>query len=155
MDKKVDLDLAAAHKYFAATCFNQAWDYIDKPSRTPEDDLAMILTSLASLWHWTQRPDCTAENLSVGYWQVSRVSALAGQAENARRYAEWSLRAIQGEDSGPFYLAYAYEALARAEMVSGNRAQMIEYLEKASQVSKRIEDEDAKKMVLDDLATVQ
>jgi hypothetical protein len=29
-----DFDIAAAHKYFAASCFNRAWDLIDKASDT-------------------------------------------------------------------------------------------------------------------------
>ena len=39
----------------------------------------MILYALASLWHWTQRPDCSTTNLSIGYWQAASVYALAGE----------------------------------------------------------------------------
>jgi hypothetical protein len=66
MDQDPGLDLEKAHRYFSAECFNRAWDYIDKPSRTPEEEQAMLLLSLASLWHWTQRPDCTPGNLFIG-----------------------------------------------------------------------------------------
>jgi hypothetical protein len=52
----------------------------------------MLQTTMASLWHWSQRADVTPQNLSVGNWQAARVFALLGQAENARRYGETALR---------------------------------------------------------------
>ena len=115
----------------------------------------MLLLSLASLWHWIQRPDCTPGNLSVGYWQVSRVYALLGQVEAARQYAQLCLKSSQGEGALPFHLGYAYEALARAEMVGPNLAKMEEYLQKAYQVSEKMADPEAKKQLLDDLATIK
>ena len=33
----------------------------------------MLRLSLAATWHWTQRPDCTSTNLSIGYWQTARL----------------------------------------------------------------------------------
>ena len=69
MAKEPEFDLQVAHRYFSATCFNQAWELIDKPERTAEEDEAMVQLSLASTWHWTQREDCTPANLSIGYWQ--------------------------------------------------------------------------------------
>ena len=38
MAKAPELDVAAAHKYFSAHCFNKAWDLIEKTDRTPEDE---------------------------------------------------------------------------------------------------------------------
>ena len=75
----------------------------------------MLRLSLAATWHWTQRPDCTSTNLSIGYWQTARIYALLGQAENARRYAQMCFEVSQQPGVKPFFLAYAYEALARAE----------------------------------------
>ena len=69
--------------------------------------------------HWTQRPDCTSTNLSIGYWQTARIYALLGQAENARRYAQMCFEVSQQPGVKPFFLAYAYEALAQAEAAAG------------------------------------
>ena len=154
MTDEPELDLAAAHRHFSVECFNRAWDLIDKPGRTPAEDEQMIELSMSSIWHWTQRQDVTASNLSVGYWQISRVYALLRQAENARHYGQLSLEASQGEDVLPFYLGYAYEALARAAMVAGDRQQMVAYLAEARRVSERMADAEAKRMLLDDLATI-
>jgi hypothetical protein len=155
MPKKPDFDLGSAHRYFSAECFNRAWDLIEKPKRTAEDNQKMILLSLASLWHWTQRADCTPTNLSVGYWQASRVYALAGQIENARQYGLLCLKASQGEGVQSFYKGYAYEALARAEMVAGDREKMTEFLQQAFHFAEQVADPVEKKMLSDDLNTIQ
>lgn len=107
MADKPDFDLSAAHRYFSAHCFNQAWELIEKAERTPDEDEQMIRLSLAATWHWTQRSDCTPTHLSVGYWQAARIYAILGQAENARRYAQMCLEASQAPGVEPFYLAYA------------------------------------------------
>src|SRR4030042_4915474 len=135
MAKKPDFDLQAAHKYFSAECFNRAWDYIDKPGRKSNEGDMMLSLSLASLWHWTQREDCTPTNLSIGYWQVSRVYALLQQAESARRYGELCLEASGAEGVLPFFPGYAYEGLARAECVAGDQDKMENYLIQAHQVA--------------------
>jgi hypothetical protein len=155
MAKKVDFNLQAAHKYFSADCFNRAWDFIDKPVLKKDEEERMLQLSLASLWHWTQRQDCTSTNLSVGYWQVSRVYALLRQADNARRFGKLSLEASQAEGVTPFYQGYAYEALARAEMVSENLDEMEKYLIQAHQIATTLPDQEEKKMLLKDLTTIR
>jgi hypothetical protein len=148
-----DFDIAAAHKYFSAYCFNTAWDYIDKPNRTSEDDQTMIQLCLAALWHWSQRPDCSPRSLAIGYWQASRIYSLLGQVNNARRYALLSLEVSQNEE--PFYIGYAYEALARAELVAGNRQQMQDYLEKAQKFAAQVTDPEEKQLLDADLETIR
>jgi len=155
MTKKTDFDLSAAHKYFSADCFNKTWDYIDKPTRKTSEEDAMLRLSLASLWHWTQREDCSPTNLSVGYWQVARVFALLRQADNARHYGDLCLEVSQKEGVEPFYLGYAYEALARAEHVAGNEDKKEDFLVQAHQAATAISDAEEKKMLLKDLATLR
>lgn len=66
------------------------WQLIEKPDRTPEDDEQMIRLVQASLWRWTERGDCADKNLSIGYWQASRVQALVSEADTAQKYVpEW------------------------------------------------------------------
>jgi len=154
MTNKPDFDVAAAHKYFAAACFNAAWDLIDKSNRSAAEDEEMLRLAMASVWHWTQREDCTPENLSVGYWQVSRIYAVLRRAEDAQRYGQMSLETSQAEGVGPFYRGYALEALARAEAAAGNRARMERYLGQAQQMADAVPDVEARKMLLDDLKTL-
>ncbi len=153
MEKKSpDFDIKAAHKYFSAQCFNQAWELMDKAVRTPKEEGQMIQLNQASLWHWTQRDDCTPKNMSIGYWQASRIYALLGPAQDARKYANLSLENSRDEDS--FYKGYAYEALARAEKVAGDRAKMEEYLQKARQCAEEVLDPENRKMLEDDLVSI-
>jgi hypothetical protein len=154
MPKIPDFDLQSAHKYFSAECFNRAWDYIDKSVRNTEEDDWMLQFSLASLWHWRQRKDCTPTNLSVGYWQVSRVYALIGQTDQARHYGQLCLEVSKTEGVLPFYLGYAYEALARSEATAGEREKMKEFLSQAQQVASTLPDPEAKEQLLKDLATI-
>lgn len=126
MQDKPPLNIAHAHRHFAADCFNRAWELIDRPTRTTDEDDQMLGLAHASLWHWTQRPDCTDTHRSIGYWQLSRVYALVGDASNARRYGQRCLETSPQDD--PFSVGYAYEALSRAAVVAGDDAGAGEYL---------------------------
>jgi hypothetical protein len=152
MGNNSEFDAVAAHRFFSAQCFNKAWDLIDKADRSPEENQQMIQLNQASLWHWSQREDCTPRNLSVGYWQASRIHALLGDSDDAYRYAQLSLANSEGED--PFYAGYAYEALARAAMVSGDTARMKEYLSEARKWADTITDEESRSMLVKDLDTI-
>jgi len=155
MTKQPDFDVAAVHKHFSTQCFNKAWDLMDKPARTAEEDEQMVRLSLASHWHWTQREDYTEKETSIAHWQTSRIYAMLGQADNARRYGQLCLDASQGEDLPPFCLGYAYEALARAESVAENGDKMEEYLSKARRVADTMSDPDIQKQFLEDLDTIK
>ena len=152
--REPDFDVVAAHRYFAAFCFNSAWDLIDKPNRTPDEDERMLRLSLASTWHWTQRPDCTNTTLSIGYWQTSRIYALLNQPHNARRYGNLCLAASEDAAVEPFYRAFAYEALARAESVAGNLTLAAQHVSEGRRFAAEVTDAEDQKVVLTDLDTV-
>jgi len=154
MADEPSFNINEAHQYFSAEYFNKTWEYIEKAdNRSTEDNLTMLHTAIASLWHWTQREDVTPENLSVGYWQVSRVYNLIKQPHNARTYGLLSLK--YADELEPFFKAYAYETLARAEMQSNNRVIMMVYLEKAYKMAERIEDDEDKQLLLKDMESIR
>jgi hypothetical protein len=134
-----DINETDAHRFFAATCFNRAWDLIRKDGRSDAENEQMLLLSQSSLWHWTQRRDRTPRNLSIGYWQLSRVQALLGRSDDARASAEACLRHSHGE--APFYLGYAHEALARSAAAAGDDAAKLHHLEQAAQYLAKVADE--------------
>jgi tetratricopeptide (TPR) repeat protein len=107
---------------------------------------------MASLWHWTQRPDCSPTNLSVGYWQAARVYALVGEAANARKYAQRCLDITPADD--PFCLGYAHEATARAEALAGNQELANEHLAKATQFATNVTKAEDRKLLEADLTTL-
>jgi hypothetical protein len=145
-------DLAAAHRYFSAYCFNAAWDLIEKTDRTPADDRLMVSLSQASLWHWLSRPDLTDRNLSIAYWQLSRVHALTGAPDQARRYAELSLEL--SEDVQPFRRAYAHEAVARAAFALGDAAAAASHLSAALALAGQVDDPRDRALLDADLQTL-
>jgi ATP/maltotriose-dependent transcriptional regulator MalT len=147
-------DLVAANRWFAVECYNRTWALMDNPSRAPSDDEEMIQLALASAWHWTQRPDRTDENASISCWQIARVYTLVGQIENARRYGLMCLAVSQREGVAPFYLGYAYEALARVEAVSGNRGKAEEFIAQARRILNQVSDPEEKQMLSADLDTI-
>ena len=154
MSKKPDFDHSAAHKYFSTNCFNQAWDLIEKTDRTPAEDEDMIRLSLASHYHWTQREDYSDSSASIAYWQTSHIYAVLGQADNARRYGQLCLDVSQSEEIPPFFLGYAYEALARAESTAGNRKQAQEHIDQAKSIAEKIQEAEDKEQLLNDLDTI-
>jgi hypothetical protein len=148
-----NFDLAAAHEYFAAHCFNAAWDLIEKPGRTAAENRLMVALNQASLYHWQNRPDCTDEKLSVGYWQASRIHALLGDAPAATRHAEVCLG--YSGSLAPFYVGYAYEALARAAALAGDRQKAAEYLSLAQAQAHEVTNEEDRNLLVNDLSTLK
>jgi hypothetical protein len=147
-----DFDLAAAHRHFAAQCFNLAWELIDKPQRTPDEDEQMIRLNQASLWHWSQRADCQPKNLSIGYWQAARIHSILGRAEDAVRYAELCLENSPEED--PFLMGYAYEALARSTLLIDDRNSSAQHLAMARKHAALVTDADDRQLLERDLQSL-
>jgi len=145
------VEMQDIHTQLSASCFNECWNYLDKTERTAEDVENMILLAYASLWHWKQRSDCQPVNLSVGYWQVSRVHAVAGQYQMARLFGDRCLEISQKNSLPPFYIGYAYEALARAEVLNKGAGLAAGYLASAEARLDLIPDAEARGMFETDL----
>ena len=143
-----EAEQTAAHKWMAVEYFNKTWGFLDQQDRSVEDDEQMLLNALASLFHWTQRPDCTPENRSVGYWQVSRVySVLNNGTESVR----WAQKCLSSAGESVFNLACAHEALARGYRVADDQANFSSHLQQATEFASQIEDADDRKVVESDL----
>lgn len=113
----------------------------------------MLHGAHASRYHWARagRP----VNLAVGEWQLARVYAVLRRPEPARFHARRSLEIAQHARLGRFYLAYGYEALARAEAVAGRAGPRERYLRLARKVGEGIRDADDRRMLWEDLASVE
>lgn len=154
MSYQPTFNLNETHVYFSTELFTTTREYIDQADgRTPEEELTMLHMAIASLWHWTQREDVKPENLSVGYWQVSRVYNLLHQPHNAHTYGLLALKSAQ--ELAPLFKAYAYETLARAEMLCANRVIMMVYLEKAQKMAELITEEADRQLLYKYLSTIK
>ncbi len=145
-------DIAAAHKYFSAGCFNSAWTLIDKAERTADENEQMLALAHASVWHWRERDDCKPRNLSIGYWQLSRVYALIRHGERAAHYGALCLAV--SADEPPFFLGYAHEALARAAALVGDVTAMSEHLAQAQGLAEMVQEAEDRQLLLADLQTI-
>lgn len=148
-----EFDIEAAHRYFASQCFNRAWELIDKTDRTPEESEQMLLLNQASLWHWTQRADCQPQNLSIGYWQASRIHAILGRAAEAKCNAELCLAHTPQDDS--FLMGYAHEALARAASTAGDTSTADQHREQAMKFAGMVADDEDRRLLAADLETLK
>ncbi|MEC0202706.1 hypothetical protein P4H39_08715 [Paenibacillus lautus] len=139
------------HKQFAMDCFNQVWDILENNQRTMEDEENMIHICHSSFWHWTQVEDHTQRNLSIGYWQLSRVYAVVGQGDQALHYAKRCVIVGSSASLEPFYIGYGYEAEARAYLVLGNKEQAIASKENAARYLEKVTDKESHQMLANDL----
>lgn len=147
-----EFDQQAAHRFFSAHCFNAAWGLIDKDAWSEDDRVQMLARAMASVWHWSQRPDNEPQNRSIGYWQVSRVFALLGYGEPARWFGQLCLENSRQEE--PFFLGYAYECLARAAALCGEPEEAKRCLDEAARLAESISDESERQQLLADLKTI-
>jgi hypothetical protein len=141
------------HRELAVKLFNDVWDLLDKKDRTREEAQRMINAAHASLYHWSLVGE--AVNLARGEWQVSRVYSECGRGEPAIHHANNSLQICTQNKIGDFDLAFAYEALARAFMVSGDGLRSNEYKHQATQSSQAISKKEDKDYFLGELGSIK
>ncbi|MDN3017064.1 hypothetical protein PH210_12765 [Paenibacillus sp. BSR1-1] len=142
------------HKQLAVQYFNKTWDVLDLNERTIEEEEKMVHLAHSSFWHWTQVENHTPKNLSIGYWQLSRVYATVGNGERAQYYAERCLDVSLENKIEPFYVGYAYEALGRANVLLKQSDLALELVKQAQEYAEQVQNENEKSMLLNDLKTI-
>ena len=131
------------HEKMAKDCFNKTWDYMDKKERKSEDDIAMIHAAHASRFHWgilVENGKGTAVNLQRGEWQIARVYTILKRKESALYHANLCLTITKDNKIADFDLAFAYEAIARASALVGNKDDFKTYFELAEKAGNEIKD---------------
>jgi hypothetical protein len=141
-----DLD---GHRRMGAAAFNRAWELLDLTEREPEQNDEMLAATFAQRHHWYVAGD--ARNRAIADWQVSRVTAVLGQADLARHYAERSLGESHDQDLDSFVIAYAHEALARALHLAGDTAGCERHRTAALALADAIADVEDRRRLLEDL----
>ena len=143
---------AADERQAAVDLFNGVWRLIEQEDRTVEDDDRMLHMAHASRYHWGQVG--TAANRGRGEWQCSRVYALLERAEPALHHARRYLEICREHGIGDWDLAFAYEALARASAVGGDKEQARSWTEQALAAAEDIAEDGERELVLADLETI-
>ena len=135
----------------AAELFNYTWTLIEKQDRTPEETERMLNASHASRFFWglvgntVNHPAASGSSLACTPLRISRPTI---------RHAELCLALTEEHGIGDFDLACAYEALARAHAVAGERDQAARFEALGREAAARIEDADDRELVLGDLSTL-
>ena len=140
--------MSSADRQLGVDLFNATWRLIE----SREDDNLMVHTAHASAYHWAVAPECTPENRARGEWLVARVYALVGRPDAALDHAQECLSWCERGGLGDWDLAFAHEALARANAVAGDSAAAANHVERARAVE--IADAEDREQLEKDLATI-
>jgi DNA-binding transcriptional MerR regulator len=148
---KPSLDPEVQRK-LAAALFNRVWTLLEQEARTEAEDAEMMHAAHASVYHWMQigKP----VNRARGEWQCSRVYAVLGQPGPALFHAQKVLDICQQEGIGDFDLAFAYEALARANALGGDESEARRWAELARAACAQVAEDDDREIVESDLETL-
>jgi DNA-binding transcriptional MerR regulator len=146
---------AETHRRLGIDLFNKTWTLLEKENRTRDDDDEMLHMTHASAYHWFHVG--TQANRARSEWQCSRVNAVLDRPEAALAHARRCLELVEGapEEMEQFDLPAAYEALARAHLVAGDLAEARRYRELGVEETEKIEDEDDRRMMEADFATIR
>jgi len=152
MQESNEMSEKEMHKKFAIDCFNLVWQLIDKKDRTREDEDKMIQAAHASRFHWGEvgKP----ENLERGDWQISRVYVVLGRPEPALHHAKRCLEICEKNNIGDWDIAFAYEAMARAHSIGGNKAECEYHADLAKEAGERIKEKEDKDLFFSELKTL-
>jgi len=142
----------AEERRLAATIFNQVWDLLEKPDRSPADDDEMLHGAHASRYHWGNAGEPVY--WARGEWQCSRVYAVLGRYEPALHHAGRCLELAIKHDLGPFDTGVAHEAIARSYRIVGDRAKVAGHVAIAQAEAAKITDAEDRAILAADLASL-
>lgn len=136
----------------AARLFNDTWALLQKERRTPEEDDRMIHMAHASRFHWDNVGD--DQNRAIGEWQTARVYSALGRGEAAMFHATRCLHYAERPGHDDWLLASAWEGIARAQAVAGEREAARDSRDKALALLEQIADPEDRQIVAADIDTL-
>lgn len=137
-----------AQRHFAVQFNNLTWELLDKPLRTPDENERLLDYAHASLAHW--RAVGTVVHHQRGEWMLARVHAVLGDGTHALKHATrcFELTEAHKNEMKDFDLAFAYEALARAYAVSGDKMEARKWIDFTTKAGEVIADADDREIFL-------
>ncbi|MDA8061161.1 MAG: hypothetical protein M0T80_01810 [Actinomycetota bacterium] len=140
------------HRELAIGLFNETWRLIEKAERSADDEVAMLLSAMASRWHWGQVGG--ASETATGDWLISHVACLMAMGDLALRFARASLTLAESEGWDGWRLASAHEGMARACAVSGDPEGRARHLAAAGGALEREPSPEDREAISEQLSTV-
>lgn len=127
------------HKKFGKDCFNSCWNYLDKNSLSPEEELQMLGLAHASKYHWSFVGQPI--NFAISDWQISRAYAKINEGILSLKFAQSCLDITLNNKVEDLYLS-AYEGIARAYAVIKNYDKAREFIQKAEKELEKVTDKE-------------
>jgi DNA-binding transcriptional MerR regulator len=144
----IDVD----HRQLGVDLFNYTWTFLEKESRTRDEEEEMLYATHASAYHWLHADGAGPQNRARGEWQISRVYAVLGRGEAAVHHGQRCLDLCLENGIGDWDLAFAYEALARGHKVAGNEDEFRRNLRLAREAGTKIADAEDRELLEKDVA---
>jgi len=146
----------ATHRQLGVDLFNHVWTLMEKPDRSVAETDELIHEAHASRYHWSRAG--TTANLGRGEWQCARVYSVLGRGEpalwHARRCLELSQAAAEAGETESWDVPAAYEAMARAHAVAGDRDAALEWRDRAREAIAAIPEAEDREELEGDIATL-
>lgn len=139
-------DLQRAHLWFAVELNNFAWDQLENPARSLEQQERMIHAAHGACFHWLQVGDLL--NHLRAQCLLATTYAAAGLGEAAVRHAERCLQlsAEAGERQTPFDRTTAHGCASNAYYCVGQVAQAREHHARAEASAASLVEADEREM---------
>jgi hypothetical protein len=141
------------HKKLAVDLFNLTWTLLDKEERTEEEDDKMVHAAHASRFHWGEIG--TPLEFERGEWQISRVYSVLKRSEPALHHAKRCLELCKANSIGDFDVAFAYEAVARAHAIAGNKSECEKYTKLAKEAGEQIKKKEDRNYFFSEVKTIK
>jgi hypothetical protein len=148
--------VSSQERQLGVDLYNSSWALMELADRTPEQDDELVHHVHASMYHWLQAPECEPKHRARGEWLCSRAYAVLGRAEPALHHARRCVEICErhADNIEDWDLAFAYEALARANRVAGNEEEARRFERRGRELADEIADPEDKEIVLKDYATL-
>jgi hypothetical protein len=134
------------HRALAVELFNRSWELL-RASRTAGEDELLIHVVHASRYHWGEIGNDA--NLARGESQCARAYAAVGRPEPALHHAVRCLDLVErgGKGFEEWDLASAYEIVARAHLVAGERGEAERFARLARDALRAVEDAEDREII--------
>ena len=143
-EEKTSFTLEEFHKKIAVETNNSIWPVLDSENPTDAQLEEALHSAHTSRYHWSKVG--TAVNLVRAEYMISRVYCAMKRGEPALFHAHRCLEITKENNIGDFDLAFAYEVMARANAVAGNKSECKKYYELAKTATDQIKNPEDKKI---------
>jgi tetratricopeptide (TPR) repeat protein len=110
------------HRTQAVAANQAAWAYLERDDLAPDDATDLLRCAFASAYHWARAADRRPERDVRAEHLIAKAYVKLGNATEAVRHAQRCLDGASAAGLDDFDLAYAHEAMARAQALAGDTA---------------------------------